>query len=184
MRKAMLAIAVAAFAAAGCDEPTVSINGTAVEAVEAGAETYTFEVLANEGDQVYLFTDASDGTMAAARVTAGVSSFLEPGQARTLLSERQSAMGAPTQEQVSLRLPGLSLEVHADDAAAGGSEAARVSLNVGGQQLEVNANGQGETGQVQTRIAGLTAETARAIIVDLDEVDPGVQQQMLDALGL
>jgi hypothetical protein len=185
MRKLLFALVAGALALAGCEESTITVSGAEAPVAEGSAESYTLEVFVSDGDQVYLMTDAGDGAMAAARVSAGVSSFLDPSEARALLSQRQSAMSQPTQEQVAVTLPGFSVRVNADPAAAeGGGENAHVSVNLGGQQFEVNTAGQGETGQVQTRIGGLSAEAARAIIVDLDELEPGVQQQMLDELGL
>ncbi len=185
MRTAILAFFLAAIPLAGCDGPTVVVDGTQIEAAAPGEESYALEVYVSEGDQIYLVTDTSDGTRAAARVSAGLSSFLDPAEARTLLSTRQGAMATPTQEQVAVTLPGFSVRVQADDATAdGGGENARVAVNLGGQEFEVNSTGDGPTGQVQTRISGLSAEAARSMIVDMDELDPGVQQQMLDALGL
>jgi hypothetical protein len=52
--------------------------------------------------------------------------------------------------------------------------------------LEVNTSdaGDGMTENAQVRLAGMSAADTREFIVGEDEIDPGVQQQMLDALGL
>jgi hypothetical protein len=122
----------------------------------------------------------------AARVAEGTATLIEPAEARTLLAERQSVIGDAPKETMSFAIPGFSMRVQADETMSGSVDNARVSMDIAGRQLEVNTSdaGDGMTENAQVRLAGMSAADTREFIVGEDEIDPGVQQQMLDALGL
>lgn len=173
-------------ALAACDPaaPTTDAPGDAPGA----AEGFTLQVLADEADRIYL-VEHTDGRSAAARVSGGVSTFLDSGDAQGLLADGRSAMGdAAGQEVVSLRVPGFSLSIKgdADSAETGGGERATIDIGVAGKQIAIDADGVDGGGQERAvvRVAGADAAEAREFITHADELDPGVQQQMLDALGL
>lgn len=155
----------------------------------AQAQGYTMEVLATEAERVYIVT-APDGQSVAARAReGGGSALLETREAQSLLQEHAEEMTAESaaedgaQDVVRLALPGFSLDVRSRDGGKG-EEAADVSLNIGGGAIGVQASGDGADGRAVVRIAGADAEGARNFITDADDLDPGVQQQMLDALNL
>jgi hypothetical protein len=87
---------------------------------------------------------------------------------------------------MSFAIPGFSMRVQADETMSGSVDNARVSMDIAGRQFEVNTSdaGDGMTENAQVRLAGMSAADTREFIVGEDEIDPGVQQQMLDALGL
>jgi hypothetical protein len=157
-------------------------GGREGEPQEAPAtETYTIEIFASAAERLYLITDASDGTRAAVRVAEGAAARIEPAEARALLAERQGVVGEAPRETVALSLP---VEANASDLSGG--ESARIMLDVAGQQVEVNAAdaASGPSGEALVRLAGVSAEETREFIVAEDGIDPGVQQQLLDELGL
>lgn len=161
-------------------------GGREGEPQEAPAtETYTIEIFASAAERLYLITDASDGTRAAVRVAEGAAARIEPAEARALLAERQGVVGEAPRETVALSLPGFSLRVEANASDFSG-ESARIMLDVAGQQVEVNAAdaASGPSGEALVRLAGVSAEETREFIVAEDGIDPGVQQQLLDELGL
>jgi hypothetical protein len=161
-------------------------GGLEGEPQEAPAtETYTIEIFASAAERLYLITDASDGTRAAVRVAEGAAARIEPAEARALLAERQGVVGEAPRETVALSLPGFSLRVEANASDFSG-ESARIMLDVAGQQVEVNAAdaASGPSGEALVRLAGVSAEETREFIVAEDGIDPGVQQQLLDELGL
>jgi len=149
-------------------------------------ETYTIEIFASAAERLYLITDASDGTRAAVRVAEGAAARIEPAEARALLAERQGVVGEAPRETVALSLPGFSLRVEANASDPSGGESARIMLDVAGRQVEVNAAdaASGPSGEALVRLAGVSAEETREFIVAEDGIDPGVQQQLLDELGL
>lgn len=196
MRGRIAAGLLSALALMACDSVNVSTTASSdtasPEAAAASSEQFTIEMVVNDGEQIYLITDASDGTRAAARVQGGVSTFLDANEARTLLTAQQGALQTPEREAVGVTMPGFNLSIHADDGSSdtgadtsGGN--ARVSVDVGQRSFEVNAGGGGGSDagdHAQIRMAGMSAEDTRQFIIEADGLEPGVQQQMLDALGL
>ncbi len=184
-----LALIVAALLAACSVETNTGAEGGlegAPEEAAASAETFTIEMFVSETERLYLITDASDGTRVAARIADGAATLLEPAEARNLLAERQGVVGDAPKETVTLGIPGFSLRVQADDNTGSTNDHARVSVEVAGRQVEVNATEAtaGGTENAQVRLAGMSAADTREFIVGEDEIDPGLQQQMLDELGL
>ena len=195
-RRGRLELVVAALAfsgvLAGCSVEGTGSGGAREGGVEgdpteeAAGESYTIELYASDTERLYLITDASDGARVAARVAEGTATLIEPAEARTLLAERQSVIGDAPQETMSFAIPGFSMRVQADETMSGSVDNARVSMDIAGRQFEVNTSdaGDGMTENAQVRLAGMSAADTREFIVGEDEIDPGVQQQMLDALGL
>ena len=184
-----LALIVAALLAACSVETNTGAEGGlegAPEDAAAAAETFTIEMFVSETERLYLITDASDGTRVAARIAEGAATLIEPAEARNLLAERQGVVGDAPQETVTLGIPGFSLRVQADDNTGSTNDHARVSVEVAGRQVEVNATEAtaGGTENAQVRLAGMSAADTREFIVGEDEIDPGLQQRMLDELGL
>lgn len=191
LRSVMAALAVGGVLA-GCSVEGTGPDGTREGGLEGGpaeaaaAESYTIELYVSETERLYLITDASDGSRVAARVADGAAALIEPAEARTLLAERQGVIGEAPQETVSFAIPGFSMRVQADQTEPGSGDNARVSMEIAGRQFEVNAADAGAGGpeNAQVRLAGMSAADTREFIVGEDEIDPGLQQQMLDALGL
>lgn len=185
MRGFGFACLAAAFVLLGCSEQgtigTPPSPETQAESAARAAEGYTLEVLATEGDQIYVVSHPQTGEATAARVHNGASALLDLQTAQALLTERQAAIGAQQREVISFSVPGLSFSVRSDDP---NSDTAQVQIQAGGQEVNVNADGSGAGENAVVRITGVDAQAARDFITEADGLDPGVQQQMLDALKL
>lgn len=189
MRRHGMVAALAALTLAACSEqgsigepPTAEQQARqAAEIEQQAANGYTLEVFESEGDHVYVVSHPQSGRQTAARSHEGVASLMDPDQARTLLGDRQSAMAVPAQEVLNFSIPGFAFAVKADGSD---SENAQIALQIAGQSVNINAQGPDGAGSAVVRITGADEEAARNFITQADEMDPGVQQQMLDALQL
>ncbi|MFZ4122792.1 MAG: hypothetical protein ACOYKM_14160 [Caulobacterales bacterium] len=189
MRGYWMVAALAALTLAACSEqgsigapPTAEQQARRAAEIEAqAANGYTLEVFESEGDHVYVVSHPQTGRQTAARAHAGVANLMDADEARTLLGERQSAMAVPSQEVLNFSVPGFAFAVKADGSE---SENAQIALQIAGQSVNINAQGPDGAGSAVVRITGADADSAREFITKADEIDPGVQQQMLDALQL
>lgn len=148
-----------------------------------GAEGYTLELRASEGEQIFLVT-SPDGRTAAARASQGVSALLD-GEALRALPAAES--DPQMQEVVSLRMPGIDLSVSGAPDSKGEDGAGRVAINVGGRSVEVDATEGGPGGaddNAHVLIRGVPESEAREFIAKADALSPAVQAQMLAELGL
>jgi hypothetical protein len=163
--------AAAAILLAGCG---VEVNHTE-RADDTAPQGYILDVRADENVQIYMVT-APDGRVVAARAQGGVSALMDEAEIQSV-AELGPLLETPA--QVSIRAPGVSISVNADDAGGGG----HVSINAGGHSVDVRAD-EGEPDRASVRIAGVDAEEARDFIAKADELSPQVQAQMLAALDL
>ncbi|MEZ6023652.1 MAG: hypothetical protein R3C16_09655 [Hyphomonadaceae bacterium] len=96
------------------------------------------------------------------------------------------ASDAPRGE-VSMRMPGFSLDVDSDDGEADGGGRVAINIGAGGRSVQVNADdggpGNGDD-RAFIRLTGLDADDVRQLITEADELSPSVQAQMLAELGL
>lgn len=159
----------------------VNIDGAA-----APDEGYTLEIRATEGEQTYLVT-APDGRVVGARAAEGASALMDSDRARALAGDPPPQGEAPP-EVMSLRLPGLDMQINAEEDDASG-ENGRVALSIGreGQNIVVNADegGPGEADdRAFVRITGADADAVRDFINDAERLAPSVKAEMLTELGI
>ncbi|MEZ5996934.1 MAG: hypothetical protein R3C25_14405 [Hyphomonadaceae bacterium] len=181
----LLIAASFALAAAACGEIEQSHrDGVELAGGEGG---YTLEIRAVEGAQTYIVT-APDGRVVGGRAAGGASALMDADRVRALASEPPPEGETTAPQVVSLRLPGFSMTINADQDDENGN--GRVALSVGGgegQTVVVNADEGGpgdEDDRAYVRITGVDEEAARHFIAEADELSPGVQAQMLAGLGL
>lgn len=171
-------VGLAALAAA-CSAD-VNVDGAA-----APGEGYTLEVRATSGEQTYLIT-TPDGRVVGARAAEGASALMDGERARGLASDPPPQGDAPP-EVMSLRLPGLDMQINAegDDSTENGR--ANVSINAGGHSVLVNAD-EGAPGEADdrayVRITGADEATVRDFINDADELSAEVKAEMFTELGI
>lgn len=152
----------------------------------APGESYTLEVRAAGGEQTYLVI-APDGRVVGARAAEGASALMDAERARAFAAD-PPAQGETPPEVMSLRLPGLDMQINADEDDANGDNG-RVALSLGreGQNIVVNADegGPGEADdRAYVRITGADRDAARDFINDAEELSADVKAQMLAALGI
>lgn len=154
--------------------------------VAAPGEGYTLEVRAAGGEQTYLVT-APDGRVVGARAAEGVSALMDEDRARAFAADPPSTGETPP-EVMSLRLPGLDMQINAEENGTDG-ENDRVAVSIGreGQNITVHADEGGpgeEDDRAYVRITGANEEAARDFINEADELSADVRTQMLAALGI
>jgi hypothetical protein len=171
-------IAVAALAGACTD---VNIDGAS-----SGSEGYVLEVRASGAEQTYLVT-TPDGRVVAARAAEGASALMNSDRARALADDPPPQGEAPP-EVMSLRLPGMQMQINAEEDSGDGDNA-RVALSFGGQEgnIVVNADegGPGDADdRAYVRITGADPDAVREFIEGAEELSPDVKAQMLAELDL
>jgi hypothetical protein len=149
------------------------------------ASGYTLEVRATNGEQTYLVT-APDGRVVGARAAEGASALMDGDRARALAGD-PPPQGEPPPEVMSLRLPGVDMQINAegDDDKENG----RVAMSIGaeGHNIVVNADEGGpgeEDDRAYVRITGADEDAVRDFINDADELSSDVKVQMLSELGI
>lgn len=177
-----LIVALAAVALAACtSEVSKAVNEKAAASPD---QAWTIQVVGDNEDNVMVVTGPG-GKSAAARVTAGASSLLADAEAQGFLAEAQTAYEAdPPPEKVSIKAPGVSINVAADETAGENSGRGRVRIDVGGIQVHVDGDEADGEGRGVFRMTGVNADTAREFIEDADDLSPEVKQQMREKLGL
>ena len=157
-----------------------------VDDAAGSGQGYTLEVRATSGEQTYLVT-APDGRVVGARAAEGASALMNGDRARSLAGD-PPPMGEAPPEVMSLRLPGVDMQINADSDNAGG-ENGRVALSIGseGHGVVVNADegGPGEADdRAYVRITGADEDAVRDFINDAEALSPQVKAEMLAELGL
>jgi len=176
-----MAAAIAALALGAC---SISTEAGAPPAPSA-TEGYTLQIVAEESAQIYLVTH-SDGRSVAAKVENGQSALMDAEAAADRVEARMGVMGEPTEGQVHIRFPGVSISVAGQDHG-GGHDRARIAISAGGHDVLVDAEDspRGEDAEkVVVRIPGVSAEDAREFIDESDKLSAEVKAQMRAALGL
>ena len=171
-------IAGLAALAAACSAD-VDVDGDA-----APGESYTLEVRATEGEQTYLVI-RPDGSVVGARAAEGASALMNGDRARELAGDPPPQGEAPP-EVMSLRFPGIDMQINADEGE-GETGRANVSINAGGHSVVVHADegGPGEADdRAYVRISGADQDTVRDFINDAEELSPQVKAEMLGELGI
>ncbi|NWG52451.1 MAG: hypothetical protein HXY28_01915 [Hydrogenophilaceae bacterium] len=154
-------------------------NAGAPAAPEHG---YTLDLFAHETEKIYLVRSA-DGRAAAGRVTADGSALMDAGAAQALMP--QTLVGdAPEDARISIRAPGFSMQINAEESAPGADGRARIDINAGGHRVFVDAEGEGGEGRAAVHITGADVDDARAFIDDADGLSAETRAQMRAALGL
>jgi hypothetical protein len=172
-----IALVVLALCAAACSPGVPAGDG------QAG---YTLEVRAGALEQTYLVT-APDGRVVGARAAEGASALMNADSARAVAAE-PPPMGEAPPEIMSLRLPGLEMQINAEQDDANG-DSGRVALSLGGEgrNIVVNADegGPGEADdRAYVRITGADESAVRDFIQDAEELSPEVKAQVLAELGI
>ncbi|HYD73800.1 MAG TPA: hypothetical protein VEF55_11730 [Candidatus Binatia bacterium] len=168
---------LAALAAACSGEVTV-------EGDAPPGESYTLEVRATEGEQTYLVI-APDGRVVGARAAEGASALMNADRARELAGD-PPPQGETPPEVMSLRFPGIDMQINADEGE-GETGRANVSINAGEHSVVVNADegGPGEADdRAYVRITGADQDAVRDFIDDAEELSPQVKTEMLAELGI
>lgn len=145
---------------------------------------YTLEVRATEGEQTYLVT-APDGRVVGARAAEGASALMNNDRARALAGD-PPPQGETPPEVMSLRFPGLEMQINAEEGE-GETGRANVSINADGQNIVVNADegGPGEADdRAYVRITGANEDSVRNFINDAEELSADVKAEMFTALGI
>lgn len=152
----------------------------------ASGEGYTLEVRATAGEQTY-FVTGPDGRVVGARAAEGASALMNSDRARALAGDPPPQGDTPP-EVMSLRLPGMSMQINAEPDDANGDNG-RVALQLGseGRNIVVHADegGPGEDDdRAYVRITGADEDAVRDFIRDAEELSPRVKDAMLAELGL
>lgn len=152
----------------------------------APGQSYTLEVRATSGEQTYLIT-APDGRVVGARAAEGASALMNGDRARALAGDPPPQGEAPP-EVMSLRLPGVNMQINAEPDDTKGDNG-RVALSVGaeGRNIVVHADegGPGEADdRAYVRITGADEAAVRDFVQDAEELSPQVRAAMLAELGL
>jgi hypothetical protein len=171
-------IAGLAALAAACSAD-VNVDGDA-----APGEGYTLEVRATQGEQTYLVI-APDGRVVGARAAEGASALMNGDRARELAGDPPPQGDTPP-EVMSLRLPGINMQINADEGE-GETGRANVSINAGEHSVIVHADegGPGEADdRAYVRITGADQDAVRDFINDAEELSPQVKAEMLAELGI
>lgn len=169
---------VAALAAACSGDVTVDGDATP-------GESYTLEVRATEGEQTYLVI-RPDGRVVGARAAEGASALMNGDRARELAGD-PPPQGETPPEVMSLRLPGLDMQISAEGDNTEENGRAAVSINAGDHSVVVNADegGPGEADdRAYVRITGADEDAVRGFITDAEELSSQVKTEMLAELGI
>ena len=172
-------IAALAILAAACSAD-VNTDGDA-----APGETYTLEVRATEGEQTYLVI-APDGRVVGARAAEGASALMNSDRARELAGD-PPPQGETPPEVMSLRFPGVDMQINAEGDDTKENGRAAVSINAGDHSVVVNADegGPGEADdRAYVRITGADEDTVRDFINDAEELSADVKAEMFAELGI
>jgi hypothetical protein len=165
--------------AAACSAD-VNVDGNAA----SGEGGYTLEVRATGAEQTFLVT-TPDGRVVGARAAEGASALMNGDRARELAGD-PPPQGETPPEVMSLRFPGLDMQINAEEDT-GENGRASVSINADGQNIVVNADegGPGEADdRAHVRISGANEETVRNFINDAEELSPNVKAEMFAELGI
>ncbi len=174
----VLIVGLAALAAA-CSADVNSGGGA------APGESYILEVRATSGEQTYLVT-APDGRVVGARAAEGASALMDSDRARGLAGDPPPQGDMPP-EVMSLRFPGVDLQINAEGDGDDKNGRAAVSINAGDHNVIVHADegGPGEADdRVYVRITGADQNAVRDFIEDAEELSPQVKAEMLAELGI
>jgi len=175
-------LAFAAMAAAltcGCVIETETSRSTSTES----ASGYALDIFANDAERVYVVRGA-DGRSAAARADDSGSAIIELAAAQALMPNSLTADEGDGDARISIRAPGFSMQINADEDSAGEGGAARVDINAGGHRVLVDAEGEGDDGRAVVHIAGADENAAREFIDDAEGLSDETRAQMRTALGL
>jgi hypothetical protein len=165
--------------AAACSAD-VNVDGAA-----APGEGYTLEVRATNGEQTYLVT-TPDGRVVGARAAEGASALMNGDSAQRLASDPPPQGDAPP-EVMSLRLPGVNVQINAEGDEDKENGRAAVSVNAGEHSVVVNADegGPGEADdRAYVRITGADEGSVRDFINDAEELSSEVKAEMFTELGI
>jgi hypothetical protein len=176
MRFLIAGLAVLAAACSG----DVNVGGNA-----APGEGYILEVRATSGEQTYLVT-APDGRVVGARAAEGASALMDGDRARGLAGDPPPQGDTPP-EVMSLRFPGVDLQINAEGDGNDENGRASVSVNAGDHSVVVNADegGPGEADdRAYVRITGADEDAVRDFINDAEELSPEVKTEMFAELGI
>lgn len=158
-----------------------SVDVSTDAAGPAGA--YELQIAANEATQFYLVTGPD--SRAAAKVENGVSSLVDPNEARLALGEARAAAAdlepMPEDHNVNIKLPGFELAVSGHEE---GQDRAQIAINAGGREVHVDASDGSRTGQALVHVTGASESDARDFINEAEDLSAETKAQMLDALGL
>lgn len=157
----------------------ITVDGDA-----APDESYTLEVRATEGEQTYLVI-RPDGRVVGARAAEGASALMNGDRARELAGD-PPPQGETPPEVMSLRFPGVDLQINADEGE-GETGRANVSINAGEHSVVVHADegGPGESDdRAYVRITGADEDAVRDFVNDAEELSPQVKTEMLAELGI
>lgn len=175
-----LIAAVALVFVAACDvTPTTELEG----GPEGGG--YSVEIRANGGEQTFLVR-APDGRVTGSRVVDGVAILMDADSVQALAATAAPA-GEAAPEVMSLRVPGFSMEIAADETAEGDDGRAQINMRAGEFNMSIDADegapGEGDDRAV-VRFSGMDEAAIRRFIVEAEDISPAVQAQMLAELGL
>ncbi|MGE0742550.1 MAG: hypothetical protein AB7O98_14505 [Hyphomonadaceae bacterium] len=177
-------IAALGLFAAACGPMTISTGGGADSEADNPAGGYVMEVRAVEGAHTYIVT-APDGRVVAARAAEGVSALMSE-EATGRLGVAEALNAEPPPEVVSIRVPGFSMSIAADDENPN-SESARVMINADGRNIAIDADeggmGDGDD-RANVRITGASESDVRGFIADAEQLSAETRAEMLGALGL
>lgn len=177
--RTMFAVLIAGVLALSACSVETSTEGASAPAEASG---YTFEIVANDQEQIFVVSH-EDGRAAAAQAVEGQSRSITPDEAAALIGRRQAAFQQPGEEVVTLRVPGAELSIQGDDAQ--NNEAVRINIQTKEGGVTVNAQDQGEgNGRAHVRVTGADEEAARDFINEQEDLSPEVKAEMLAALGL
>ncbi|MBL8559713.1 MAG: hypothetical protein JNM47_13385 [Hyphomonadaceae bacterium] len=173
--------ALALFGMAACSPGPVSVQTEDGETVQIGGRGgYTLQVVGDDAERIFVVT-APDGRSAAARAAGETSSLLGAAEAQNLISTHQAALAAaPAGEDVSIRVPGFTLEV--TDGGADGRD--RVKMRAMGIDLDVDADETDAGDRAVVRIGGVDEKSAREFIEGADGLSAETRAEMMKKLGL
>lgn len=185
MRKSVVTSLILALALAACGQANVSVNtnGQKVEIKQAAdaAQAYTLEVVGEESYRV-VRVKGPDGAVAAAEVVNGVSRIMDAAAAETFIAKSsagaQAAVSAAGGEQVSINVPGFSMNVQGDGKS--GDSQGQVNMSVGGTTIAVT----GDEGSAVVRIGGADKDSAAKFIDEQKELSAETKAAMKAALGI
>jgi hypothetical protein len=156
-----------------------------VDGAAAPGDGYILEVRATSGEQTYLVT-APDGRVVGARAAEGASALMNGDRARALAGDPPPQGDTPP-EVMSLRLPGLDMQISAEGEGKEENGRAAVSINAGDHSVVVHADegGPGEADdRAFVRITGADQDAVRDFINDAEELSPQVKAEMLAELNI
>lgn len=171
----LIAALLASLSLAACQPGSIGADQQGA----AAAGGYTLEVFGHGGDQIYVVS-RQDGKETAARVSAGQSAMLDPGEAHGLIAQRP--LDPPADPSVSVQAPGFALSIADDDSV--GRDNARIEFSVGGKSVLIDAAEAGANRRALVRITGADAAAARNFIEEARDLSEATKADMLRALGL